>query len=64
MNSQNWEENSYGLNLDVLKPCTYGVCRVSVHVGHTPTIIKWEQGQTRPNVDGIWWGRVHMCQLH
>jgi hypothetical protein len=36
MNCPNWKENGYGLNLDVLKPRTYGMCRVSFHVGHTP----------------------------
>lgn len=37
--------------------------RVTFHVDHSPTIFKCEEGENCADIDGIWWGRVRMCQL-
>ena len=37
--------------------------RMSLHAGRSPTKFWWEIGQTHPNVNGIWWGRVRIWQL-
>lgn len=46
----------------MLKPYVEGI-RVSIRGGCWPTMFLWKQGQTRPNVDGLWWDRVRRCQL-